>query len=243
MGAAGLAVAAVSGLVVDIRARRFGPETVLGPIAFTLAPGERAALLGPSGVGKSTLLGAIAGLDRGFEGSVKRPEGRVAMIFQTPRLLPWRTLAENIALIPGAGDLDRARALLAEVGLGDAADQHPEKVSLGMQRRAALARALAVRPALLLMDEPLVSLDPDNAAAMRRLILRVLDDTGAAALIATHDRAEALALCDRVLALDGRPARLAHDFASPLDRAARADPDSVARAAAGLFRAAPDAAA
>jgi NitT/TauT family transport system ATP-binding protein len=225
----------MTGLSVDVRAKRFGADAVLGPVAFTLAPGERAALLGPSGVGKSTLLGLVAGLDRRFEGAVTRPDGRVAMIFQTPRLLPWRTLAENVALIPGAGGLDRAQALLAEVGLADAADQHPEKVSLGMQRRAALARALAVRPALLLMDEPLVSLDPDNAAAMRRLILRALDETGAAALIATHDRAEALALCDRVLELGGRPARLVRDRRSPLERGARSDAAAVARTATEWF--------
>lgn len=235
MGARGDAVAAVSGLRVELRAKRFGATQVLGEMAFSLRPGERAALLGPSGVGKSTLIAAIAGLDRDFEGRIERPDGRVAMAFQTPRLLPWRTLAENVALIPGAGGLDRARALLAEVGLGDAADRHPERVSLGMQRRAALARALAVRPSLLLMDEPLVSLDADNAAAMRTLICKVLDETGATALIATHDRREALALADRLLELGGAPARLTADRPSPLDRAARLEPAAVERLHADWF--------
>jgi NitT/TauT family transport system ATP-binding protein len=217
----------MSGLDVAIRAKRFGPAQGLGEIAFTLAPGERAALIGPSGVGKSTLLAILAGLDAEFEGSVRRPPGRVAMAFQTPRLLPWRTLAQNIALVPGAGGPDRARALLADVGLAEAADKHPERVSLGMQRRAALARALAVRPSFLLLDEPLVSLDAANAEAMRALIRRLLDETGAAAIIATHDRREALALADRVLELGGAPARLIADRPSPLDRTARLDPAQV----------------
>ena len=224
-----------TGLTIEIDAKRFGDRDVLGQIALALAPGERAALLGPSGIGKSTLLAIAAGLDTDFAGRVVRPAGRVAMIFQNPRLLPWRTLAENIALVPGAGDLDRARALLADVGLGEAADLHPERVSLGMQRRAALARALAVDPALLLLDEPMVSLDADSAAAMRELLRLAMERTGAAALIATHDRSEALTLGDRVLELGGRPAGIVRDRRSPLDRAARRDPAAVAAAHAAWF--------
>ncbi|MFN3612940.1 MAG: ATP-binding cassette domain-containing protein [Rubrimonas sp.] len=227
---------AAPGLTVDIRAKRFGAATVLGPLAFALARGQRAALLGPSGVGKSTLLSLLAGLDAAFDGRIERPAGRIAMVFQQPRLLPWRTLAQNIALIPGAGDIDRARALLAEVGLGHAADMHPERVSLGMQRRAALARALAVSPDLMLMDEPLASLDPDNAAAMRRLIADALRRTAATALIATHDRREALALTDRLIEIGhpapGAPATILRDRPNPLPPEARADPAAVEAAAA-----------
>jgi ABC-type nitrate/sulfonate/bicarbonate transport system ATPase subunit len=218
----------MTGLAVEIEAKQFGDRHVLGEIALTMAPGERAALLGPSGIGKSTLLAIAAGIDTDFAGRVHRPPGRVAVVFQTPRLLPWRTLAENIALVPGAGDLDRARALLADVGLADAADLHPERVSLGMQRRAALARALAVDPALLLLDEPTVSLDAESAAAMREMLRMAMERTGATALIATHDRVEALTLGDRVIELGGTPARIARDRRSPLDRAARRDPAAVA---------------
>ncbi len=225
----------MTGLTIEIGAKRFGERRVLGEIALALAPGERAALLGPSGIGKSTLLGMAAGIDTDFTGRVLRPAGRVAMVFQNPRLLPWRTLAENIALVPGAGDLGRARALLADVGLGEAADLHPERVSLGMQRRAALARALAVDPALLLLDEPMVSLDADSAAAMRELLRLAMERTGATVLIATHDRSEALTLGDRVLELGGLPAVIVRDRRSPLDRTVRRDPKAVAVAHAEWF--------
>lgn len=235
MGTRGKQVAAVTGLSVDISAKRFGGQLVLDKIRFDIPAGERVALLGASGIGKSTLLSLIAGADPVFDGDIARPEGRIAMVFQAPRLLPWRTLAQNIALIPGTGGLDRARELLVSVGLADAADQHPEKVSLGMQRRAALARAIAVAPALILMDEPLVSLDPASATEMRRLLTETMDRTGAAALIATHDRREALALTDRVLMLDGPPARLTDDRRSPLDRAARVDAEAVDRLHAEWF--------
>lgn len=208
----------MTSLGIDIAYKSFGTSQILGGIGIEIPTGQRVALLGPSGVGKSTLLSIIAGIDVDFEGLVERPAGRLAMIFQNPRLLPWRTLVQNIALIPGAGDEDRARELLARVGLADAADQHPEKVSLGMQRRAALARAMAVSPALLLMDEPLVSLDQKAALGMRTLLLDVMDQTQATALFATHDRHEALAMADRVLELGGAPGRIVRDRLSPLSR-------------------------
>ncbi|MGR3802929.1 ABC transporter ATP-binding protein [Marinibacterium profundimaris] len=225
----------MTGLTIDLRGKSFSGTPVLGPLSFTLAPGERACLLGPSGIGKSTLLSLIAGFDRAYDGTIALPPGRIAMVFQAPRLLPWRTLAQNIALIPGAGDLSRARALLAEAGLADAADQYPEKVSLGMQRRAALCRALAVSPALILLDEPLVSLDPASTEQMRALLRRTLDLTGATALLTTHDRREALALTDRILEIDGRPATLRHDRPSPLSRDDRLDPQRVETAYREMF--------
>ena len=220
-------MAPVSGLDVDIASKHFGNQRVLGGIRFRLGVGERAALLGPSGIGKSTLLGLIAGYDTHFEGRIAHLPGQTAMVFQTPRLLSWRTLVQNIALMPESGGPERARALLAAVGLGEVADAFPERISLGMQRRVALARALAVRPSLILLDEPLVSLDPRTAADMRRLLVRLLDRTAAASLMATHDRREALAVADRVMELDGHPAQIVSDRRSPLSREARHDPAAV----------------
>ena len=211
----------MTALTIKVRSKQFGDHQVLGQITVDIPVGQRVALLGPSGVGKSTLLSIIAGLDTDFDGTLNRPEGQIAMIFQNPRLLPWRTLTQNIALIPNAGGEDRARQLLAEVGLAEAADQHPEKVSLGMQRRAALARAMAVSPTIMLMDEPLVSLDPDAAKGMRELLRNALDKTSATALFATHDRHEALSIADRVLEMNGQPAGIVRDRLSPLDRSHR----------------------
>ncbi|MEM7505181.1 MAG: ATP-binding cassette domain-containing protein [Pseudomonadota bacterium] len=217
----------MSVLGVEIAEKAFEGAPVLRDLRFDLAEGEVAALLGPSGCGKTTLLSLIAGLDTDFAGRIERPEGALAVVFQNPRLLPWRSLAQNIALIPGSGGMARARELLNAVGLAEAADQHPEKVSLGMQRRAALARALAMRPSLVLMDEPLVSLDAENVGVMRGLIRGLLAESGATALITTHDRREALALADRVLEIGDTPARMLRDRRSPLDREERRNTEDV----------------
>ena len=197
---------------------------MLADIAFELAAGERAALIGPAGTGKRTLLSFIAGLDLAFGGQITRPPGALRMVFQPPRLLPWRTLAQNITLVHPAFTPARARALLDAVGLVAAADFHAKKASLGMQRRAAMARALAVAPSLILMDELLVSLDAASSARVQAVMVDVLDRSGATCLIATHDHGQALAVADRLLELGGSPARLVSDRRSPLSRQARGDP-------------------
>lgn len=214
-------------LNVVVRRKAFGDEAILRDVSLRVGRAERVAMLGPSGAGKSTLLAIIAGIDAAFEGSVERGPGRLSMVFQTPRLLPWRTLAQNIALMPDVPDEARARAALGEVGLAEQADAYPQMVSLGQQRRAALARALAVDPGIILLDEPLVSLDPRNVAGMLDLIRRVLDAHDAAALIATHDRREALSLADRLIEIGGRPATTVLDRPSPLSREDRCDPEKV----------------
>lgn len=225
----------MSGFRIHVANKSFGDHTILSDLKIELGEGEIACLLGPSGCGKTTLLSILADLDDDYDGTFTRPDGAIAMVFQNPRLLPWRTLAQNIALIPEAGGLDNARTLLASVGLRDAADQYPEKVSVGMQRRAALARALAIRPALILMDEPLVSLDAETARDMRDLLTNALADSGAATLIATHDRREALHLADRMIELGGQPTSILRDRPSPLDRATRQDSNAVEAALAEFF--------
>ena len=225
----------MSGFSVHIESKAFGDRAILANLSISLEQGEIACLLGPSGCGKTTLLSILAGLVDDYRGTFTHPDGPIAMVFQNPRLLPWRTLAENIALVPGAGDLSRARDLLSRVGLADAADQFPEKVSVGMQRRAALARALAIRPALILMDEPLVSLDAETARDMRELLSDTLLDSGVSALISTHDRREALHLADRIIELGGKPAAVVRDRKSPLDRVARRDSAEVEAVLAGMF--------
>ncbi|QDL93895.1 ABC transporter ATP-binding protein (plasmid) [Paroceanicella profunda] len=191
---------------IDIWVKRFGAREVLRDIALTLAPGERVAVLGPSGVGKSTLLRIAAGLDTAFEGTV-RGAGRVAMVFQEPTLLPWRSARDNLVLaarIPAA----EAEAALASVGLAGRGEAFPGHLSLGQQRRLALARALCARPEFLVLDEPFASLDAETAAGMRALTARLVAECGATTLLVTHAPAEAEALADRILVMSGTPAQL-----------------------------------
>ncbi len=194
-------------VVADIRAKRFGAVQVLRNVAFTVARGETVALVGPSGIGKSTVLRIVAGLDRDFEGTLRRPD-RIAMVFQEPTLLPWRTALQNLTLIhPALGD--RAGALmLARVGLGGREDAFPRALSLGQQRRLALARAFAGAPELLVMDEPFVSLDTALADQMIALARELIDEHRPATLFVTHARSEAERLEARVLELRGNPATL-----------------------------------
>jgi len=192
---------------VEVRHKAFGGTQILDWIDMAVDKGEIVVLTGPSGIGKTTLLRIIAGLDENFDGSVMHP-GRIAMVFQSPTLLPWRSAADNLTLTTGADGATVAR-LLEEVGLEGKAELFPGQLSLGQQRRLALARALAAEPTTLLMDEPFISLDEETATRMRRLTLQVLKDRRIATLIVTHDLVEAATFADRVVMLAGRPASIA----------------------------------
>jgi ABC-type nitrate/sulfonate/bicarbonate transport system ATPase subunit len=235
-----------SELVVEIRGKSFAaadgaPRLVLRDVAFRIAPGEFVALVGPSGCGKTTLLNLIAGLDADFTGSVRlgdapTAEARLGYVFQQPRLLPWRTVFENIALVlrePAApGAIER---LLDEVGLAGARDAYPARLSLGMARRAAIARALAIAPELLLMDEPFASLDEVTADRLRALVVELWRARPTTVLFVTHDAREAVLLADRILFLSEPPGRLLADLPVKLAREARADRAAVEAARAELF--------
>ena len=191
---------------IDIRGKSFAGRPVLGPIRLALAQGQRVAILGPSGIGKTTLLRIVAGLDADFEGTVTEI-GRTTVVFQEPTLLPWRTALENITL-PAGVTAEAARDLMAEVGLSGMDALYPRQLSLGQQRRLALARAFAPSPSTLLMDEPFASLDAETAGRMLELTAALLGRAGASLIFVTHDPAEAAHLKAQALTLQGSPATL-----------------------------------
>jgi ABC-type nitrate/sulfonate/bicarbonate transport system ATPase subunit len=202
---------------------------------FSVAQDDFVCILGPSGCGKTTTLNLIAGLDTDFTGEIARaPEvaaRRLGYVFQTPRLLPWRSVTENIALAAGEDEATARKiaALLKEVGLAGFEDAFPSQLSLGMQRRAALARAFAVDPGLLLMDEPFVSLDEATAARLRLVLLNLWRERPVTVLFVTHDSREAVQLGQRLLVLSAGPARITADVRVSLSPAERADPAAIER--------------
>ncbi len=186
-------------LQVAIIHKRFGETTVLRDLTFQVARGEVLAVLGPSGVGKSTLLRIIAGLDADFAGQL-RCEGRLAMVFQEPTLMPWRSARDNLRLTTGV-DATQAEAALARVGLAGKGALYPGQLSLGQQRRLSLARAYAARPDVLLLDEPFVSLDEALVEDMLSLTESVIAEQRPATVFVTHSRAEADRLATRQILL------------------------------------------
>ena len=176
----------------------FGGQTVLDRQSLTAAAGEHLAIMGPSGCGKTSLLRLVAGLEKPSAGSIAIHARRISYVFQSPRLLPWLTAAENVnAVLSGRGaTLPLAHAWLEAVALGDAAQKYPRELSGGMQQRVNLARALAYDGEILLLDEPLQGLDEETKASMIALIKT--HAAGKTLLLATHDLAEANALAETV---------------------------------------------
>lgn len=214
----------VPALRVDIASKVYGAggsdsvEAVRN-LAFAVMPGEIACIIGPSGAGKTTTLRILLGLDHAYEGSVTPDPARagVAMVFQEPRLLPWRSVERNVRLaLPRAErgrDLD---ALFESLGLTPWRGRYPGALSLGMARRVALARALAQEPRILVLDEPFVSLDDNAAASLRAIVVESVTRAGMAVLMVTHNVGEAIEIADRLLLVSPRPASLVASV--PLDR-------------------------
>ena len=178
---------------------RYGETPVLSHVYLTLQPGQRLAVMGPSGCGKTTLLRIAAGLLAPTGGRVENTFEKTTMLFQEPRLLPWRTALENVNLVLSDNGTTReqARAFLARFGLEDAADKYPRELSGGMQQRVALARALAFGGDLLILDEPFKAMDD----ALRFQVIAQVARTKAAILLVTHDEAEADALGCQIMRL------------------------------------------
>ena len=210
LAARGLALAYESGLAI------------LQDVDISLRSGEIVAVLGPSGVGKSSLLRVLAGLRKPARGQIElegvalsRPHPQLAVAFQAPALLPWLTLEKNVAFgldfkhQPELSRTERQARIdqaIEEVGLGAARRLMPHELSGGMAQRAALARCLARQPKILFLDEPFGALDEITRESMQDLLLKVVRDYQAAALLITHDIDEALRVADRIILLGGRPA-------------------------------------
>lgn len=196
---------------------------ILRNLAFELEPATFSCLIGPSGCGKTTTLRILLGLDRDFSGSIRFPrrEARLAAVFQEPRLLPWRTVEQNITLaLPPDIEVD-LDPLLTTLGLQAMRSRYPSELSLGLERRVALARAFAVMPDILLLDEPFVSLDEHTADRLRSLLLELWHAHSVMVLMVTHNIREAVQLADRLLLINGRPASLVGDVAVTLARGER----------------------
>ena len=206
--------------------RHGGREAVeaVRDLRLTVAPGETVCLIGPSGAGKTTALRILLGLDRAFEGRVVPDPAAlsIGIVFQEPRLLPWRTVETNVHLaLPRS---ERARSLdrlFEEFGLSEWRAGYPGELSLGMARRVALARALAVNPVLLVLDEPFVSLDDRAAASLREAVFEAAARRSTSILMVTHNVREALGVADRIVLLTPRPASVLGEVALTTPREKR----------------------
>ncbi|MEZ0168497.1 ABC transporter ATP-binding protein [Microvirga sp. TS319] len=208
------------------RRKGLPPLEVLRAFRLVVHREETLCLIGPSGVGKTTVLRILMGLDRDFEGSVRPAlrEFRIGPVFQEPRLLPWRTAEDNIRLALTRSERRRPLdGLFADLRLTEWVRRYPGELSGGLARRVALARALAIEPSLLVLDEPFVSLDEHAAADLRATVFDVVARHRLSVLMVTHNVREALAFADRLVLLDGRPARIRAEIRITTPRQGRSD--------------------
>ncbi len=220
----------------------YGDLPTLDGISFDLGQGETVVLIGPSGCGKSTLLNLVGGLLELQQGSIELvgapPAGclnPLTFVFQDFALLPWRSVAGNVALALEHHALDaaeraaRIRDVLALCGLSDFAEALPKQLSGGMRQRVGIARAIAVKPAVLLMDEPLSALDAQTRELLMEDLIAIWARERTTTLYVTHNLAEAVRLADRVVVLSRRPGRIKAIVDLPIPVAERADPAHAVR--------------
>lgn len=206
---------------------KFGAETIYEDVSFSVRRGEFVCILGPSGCGKSTSLRLIGDLLRADGGTVtvdgKHPSEtwrKIAFVFQSPRLAPWRTAIDNVLLGMELRGVERSRDTMQAdavraldlVGLAKDAKKYPRMLSGGERQRVSIARALAVDPEIILMDEPFSALDPNTRQRLRSEIISIWQKTNKTIIFVTHDIEEALYLADRVLLLSNKPARVLEEI-------------------------------
>ncbi len=218
-------------LIADHISHRFGALAVLDDVSFTVGAGEVVAIVGPSGCGKSTLLSILGGLLQPIAGSAQLrgappPESLnpLTFVFQDFALLPWCTVEENVEFpLLHAGLTSGARRAIVEdavrrTSLADFCGTYPKQLSGGMRQRVGIARALAVRPAILLMDEPLSALDSQTRELLMEDFIGLLTDGAMGAVYVTHNLEEAVRLADRIVVLSRRPGRVREVVTIPMTR-------------------------
>jgi NitT/TauT family transport system ATP-binding protein len=223
-------------LIADNISHRFGALEVLDGVSFTVGSGEVVAIVGPSGCGKSTLLSILGGLLQPSAGQAELrgapPSGSLnplTFVFQDFALLPWCTVEDNVEfplLHTGLTVAERRAVVddtLRRTSLSDFRGTYPKQLSGGMRQRVGIARALAVRPAILLMDEPLSALDSQTRELLVEDFVRLLADGSMGAVYVTHNLEEAVRLADRIVVLSRRPGRVREVVTIPLTRGERGD--------------------
>lgn len=193
-------------------------NTVLAQVDFSVKRGEFVAIVGPSGCGKTTLLNMISGIEKCDGQSIDFPNSneqklksdRLGYIFQQPRLMPWLNVRENIELVLQPEQYHQIEELLTQVGLANKGAYFPRQLSGGMQRRVSIARAFAINPQLLLLDEPFNSLDAPTADRLRQLLMNLCKQRGTTVVFVTHDLQEAIYLADRIIFMSDSPGTIIH---------------------------------
>jgi sulfonate transport system ATP-binding protein len=212
--------------------RDFDAFRAVGPLDLRITDERVVGIIGPSGCGKSTLLRLLAGLDTPTEGAIKLDERDIAgpredigIVFQEPRLMPWLTVAANVGFglwhLPRDARDQAVAAVLEQVGLADFANALPKQLSGGMAQRVGIARALVLKPRLLLLDEPFGALDPLIRMKMQDHLLELVGKNIPTIVLITHDIEEALVLSDRIVVLQGPPASIRRDVEITLPRPRR----------------------
>ena len=205
-------------LVIKDLKKSYGNLKVLNGVSFNVKDSEFVCVIGRSGCGKTTLLKIIAGIERADSGEIIF-DGRIGFVFQEDRLLPWKTALENVCFsleLLGIKDYERAKKLLEFVGLKGFENYYPKQLSTGMRQRVAFARALAIDPDLLLMDEPFANLDAQTREKMQEELLKLVKDK--TVVFVTHSIDEAIYLADKIIVLTPRPARVLKEIEIELEK-------------------------